>query len=431
MASMNGVLVDQLIDAQQRTVSPRVFWDPDVYWTEQEQIFGHCWLYVGHESQIPQPGDFLTNTMGQESVIVCRDLEGQVRVFVNSCRHRGMRICRVDAGNTRLLQCPYHGWTYNLQGNLLGHEKEGGGGVFAGIDRAQWGLLQVPRVESYRGLIFACFDPHVQSLESYLGDIRWYLDLLLNRSAGGVVTLPGTHKWTANTNWKFASEQFSGDVYHVGAHESMFRMNMLPAGIFMQSQPTPKSFHVRTDNAHTWLSAEGAVPPGMLSPALGEFYARLKEGAQQRLTPQQCELVDGVHVGLIFPNLGIVSLLGMLTLRLWQPRSPNRMEIWSWAFVERDAPPEIAAQSRQIQDQTFSPAGIFEQDDLEMWEGCAESAQGFYRRRFPLNYQTGWRYNDRDPDKPGMIDELLSDRGCFGFYQRWRELMHNGAAQGR
>ena len=96
----------ELVDLEHQTVSPLVFVDPEVYRAEQERIFARCWLYVAHETQIPRPGDFVTNYMGQEQVIVCRDGEGQVRVFVNSCRHRGMRVCRTDEGHTRLFQCP-------------------------------------------------------------------------------------------------------------------------------------------------------------------------------------------------------------------------------------------------------------------------------------------------------------------------------------
>ena len=98
----------ELVDLEHQTVSPLVFVDPEVYRAEQEQIFARCWLYVAHETQIPRPGDFVTNYMGQEQVIVCRDGEGQVRVFVNSCRHRGMRVCRTDEGHTRLFQWKSH-----------------------------------------------------------------------------------------------------------------------------------------------------------------------------------------------------------------------------------------------------------------------------------------------------------------------------------
>src|SRR5260370_1155394 len=110
---------NELVDLEHRTVSPLAFTDPDVYRGEQDRIFARCWLYVAHDSQVPKAGDFVTNFMGEESVIVCRDGEGRVRVFVNSCRHRGMRVCRTDAGNTGTFQCPYHGWTYDVKGRLV------------------------------------------------------------------------------------------------------------------------------------------------------------------------------------------------------------------------------------------------------------------------------------------------------------------------
>ena len=109
-----------LIDLERRTVSPRVFSDPEVHQAEQERIFTRCWLYVGHESQLPNPGDFVAGFMGEEPVIVCRGPDRQVRVFLNTCRHRGMLVCRVEEGNAKFFRCPYHGWTYDLEGKLTG-----------------------------------------------------------------------------------------------------------------------------------------------------------------------------------------------------------------------------------------------------------------------------------------------------------------------
>jgi phenylpropionate dioxygenase-like ring-hydroxylating dioxygenase large terminal subunit len=167
---------DELVDLERRTVSPRVFTDPDVYRTEQERIFARCWLYVAHESQILRPGDFVTNTMGEEPVIVCRGADGRVRVLVNSCRHRGMRVCRTDAGHTRTFQCPYHGWTYDVQGRLVGVPQYQEA-YYGELKREDWGLLEVPRVDSYRGLIFASFARETESLDAYLGEMKWYLDV--------------------------------------------------------------------------------------------------------------------------------------------------------------------------------------------------------------------------------------------------------------
>jgi 3-phenylpropionate/trans-cinnamate dioxygenase subunit alpha len=135
------------------------------------------------------------NYLGEEPVIVCRDADRRVRVFINSCRHRGMRVCRTDAGNTRTFQCPYHGWTHDVQGRLVGVPQYQEA-YYGELKREDWGLLEVPQVESYRRFIFASFLEQVESLEAYLAEMKWYLDIVLNRTAAGWMMLPGMHKWS-------------------------------------------------------------------------------------------------------------------------------------------------------------------------------------------------------------------------------------------
>jgi len=413
-----------LVDRQRRTVSPRVFTDPEVYRAEQERIFARCWLYVAHESQIPQPGDFVTNYMGEEPVIVCRDNAGQVRVFVNSCRHRGMRICRTDAGNTRAFQCPYHGWTYDVRGRLIG-VPQAQEAYHGELKREDWGLPEAPRVEAYRGLVFASFDTAAESLDAYLGEMKWYLDALFNRSAGGWVVLPGVHKWSLKGNWKLAAEQFGGDNYHVMAgHESMARLGLFPAGKTSGDEPWTRDFEAVTDRGHGWINL--AIPdPPQVAEVLGPYLAQVRAQAQQRLQPAQASLIGCTHVGTIFPHCSVISFNGMTSIRLWHPRGPKRMEVWSWGLVERDAPAAVVAMARKMQILTFSPSGIFEQDDGEMWGQCVEAMGGVFRRQFPLNYQMGAGYGRRDPEKPGLIHPPSTEISVFAFHERWQTLMGN------
>ena len=127
------------------------------------------------------------------------------------------------------------------------------------LKREEWGLLEVPRVESYRGLIFASFDQEAESLDAYLGEMKWYLDVILDRTEGGLVTLPGVHKWTLKGNWKLAAEQFSGDNYHVMAgHESMARLGLFPEGKTSGDEPWTRDFEARTDKGHGWINL--AIP---------------------------------------------------------------------------------------------------------------------------------------------------------------------------
>ena len=107
---------DRMIDPEHGTISREIFVSPEFYRAELEKLFTRAWLFVGHASQIPNPGDFFVSRMAEESVILCRDTQGKVHVFLNSCRHRGMKVCRYEQGNTSLFVCPYHSWSYATDG---------------------------------------------------------------------------------------------------------------------------------------------------------------------------------------------------------------------------------------------------------------------------------------------------------------------------
>jgi 3-phenylpropionate/trans-cinnamate dioxygenase subunit alpha len=146
-------------------------------------------------------------------VLVVRDTAGQVRAFLNVCRHRGNRLCRADAGNAASFTCAYHGWTYQNDGRLTGvpYFKEA---YHSKLNRERWGLVPVARFDSYKGLFFATFDPEAPPLREYLGEMSWYIDTFVDRREGGI-EIVATHKWVMPCNWKFPAENFGGDAYHV------------------------------------------------------------------------------------------------------------------------------------------------------------------------------------------------------------------------
>src|ERR671935_2981928 len=136
-----------LVDSEAGLISREIFVNDEIYREELERVFARCWLFIGHESQIPNPGDFLVSSMGEESVILCRDRGGRIHVFLNSCRHRGMKVCRYDEGNTVEFLCPYHGWSYGTDGSLVGVPffKDA---YAEQLDKSCWGLIEVARMEN-------------------------------------------------------------------------------------------------------------------------------------------------------------------------------------------------------------------------------------------------------------------------------------------
>src|SRR5262249_37100356 len=158
-------------------------------------------LFVGHESQVANPGDFFASRMGGESVILCRDKQRRIHVFLNTCRHRGMKVCRYDEGNTPLFSCPYHNWSYATDGRLVGvpqHRQ-----LSADLDRSQWLLIEVPRMVNYKGTIWASWDPAAPDFVDYLGSGKGHLDQVLDcrdGREGGSEVFGGVHKWVIPAN---------------------------------------------------------------------------------------------------------------------------------------------------------------------------------------------------------------------------------------
>ena len=407
-----------LVDFENGLVSRRIFIEPEIYEQELERIFARCWLFLCHETQIPEPGDFFTTYMAEDPILVVRDTEGQVHAFLNSCRHRGNRECRADMGNARTFACSYHGWTYANDGQLLGvpHRKDA---YYGELQRERWGLMPVAQLDSYKGFFFATFDAEAPSLRDYLGDMTWYFDYFYDRRAGGIEVIAGAHKWVIPCNWKFPAENLSGDAHH----PSWSHLSAVLSGF--DSGPTTKPESggriVSAGNGHGLICVgpnDASDPP---VPEMLAYEEEIRPEMYERLGPR-ARLIKPV-AGTVFPNFSMIHG-GSHTFRVWHPRGPDKIEAWSWHFVDKAAPPRIKELTRLAGTWVFSPSGAFEQDDMDNWQECTRTCRGVASRRMPMNTQMGLGHEGFDENlKAWASDFRFSESNARLFYRRWAEVM--------
>ena len=414
--------VQELIDERAAWVSRRAFLDRDVYDREQERIFQRCWLFLGHESQLPQPRDFFTTYMGEESVIVNRDRNGQLRAFLNTCRHRGMRVCRADRGNTAAFTCPYHAWTYDTTGALIGVPKFEEG-YYGELDKRDWGLLPVAQVDTYKGLIFGTFDPEAVALTEYLGDMAWYLDTILDRREGGTELVCGVHKWIMKANWKVAADNNSGDWYHVySAHGSIPKIMPVPPDMPPIFADHEQRLQISPHPGHAMVGLLADTPEEAVrgtSPAVRDYYLSTLPEAIERLGPVRSRFA--FIAGVVFPNFGWIP--GSQSIRQFHPRGPEKMEVWSYCLVDKEAPQDVKDRMRRAYAQRFGPSGMFEQDDGENWSQVSASSRSSLARTLEFNYQMGLGHERSHPELPGEIGNDNAELTHRSFYRRWAQEM--------
>ena len=423
-------------DLEQGLLPVRVFNNQQIYDLELRRIFARSWVFIGHESEIPNPGDFAARYIGDDPFIFVRGNDGIIRVLLNSCRHRGAQVCRTEVGNAKSFTCPFHGWSYKNNGELDGvpAKREG----YRELNLSQWGLFAAPKVASYCGLVFANLDPDAVSFDEYLGSYKWYLDIQLKLSEGGMEVIGEPHRWIVDANWKQGAENFCGD----SSHTQMTHKSVIDVGIVDRAAagaPNKKfglhvhdcdGFAISIRQLEEGSSVFWNYPPDVTA----HFSTKRLSEAQYELAKRSI-----VHNGTVFPNFSFLHFgvtdseekpaAGYLSIRVWQPKGPGKTEIWNWIMAPKEASQAYKRRAYQVGMSSFGPSGSFEQDDVAVWPGVARSASTVFAEinNVKLNYQMGLgAMGDSQPiaDWPGPGTAIQSNAGEGGlrtFHRTWYE----------
>jgi phenylpropionate dioxygenase-like ring-hydroxylating dioxygenase large terminal subunit len=373
--------------------------------------------------------------LGSAPVVVVRDADGALHGLLNSCRHRGAKICRADSGNARNFVCPYHGWTYERSGRLVTttFDKH----FPKDFDFSLHGLARIPRLETYKGLIFGCWNADAIPLADYLGDIRWYIDPFLSRTQQGMEVLAPPHRWRAKSNWKVGALNFIGDSQHIlTTHVGPLTLDPVRAARAGFATAAENSFQVVTDEGHgctlTYLA------PGLPEDAY-QTHPRDLEPLYAKLLPaDQLQLLKRLRVivGTIFPNLSFIETqVGpaqkAVIVRQWQPVSGTEMEILSWVLAEKEASADYKAQVLRKGFHNFGAAGVFEQDDLELWASATYASNNPVAKQLPYSFHTALPYinaPEKDHKWPGRAFKPAdTEVAQLEFMRQWDRSMRAGS----
>jgi phenylpropionate dioxygenase-like ring-hydroxylating dioxygenase large terminal subunit len=355
----------------------RAFLDPAVFDLEMERVFGRLWIYVGHESQILHPGDFLTATIGRQPVVLCRHVDGSVHVLFNRCGHRGAMVVAEESGNAKQFRCAYHGWTFQTDGTVAGIPLANGYGTGALLDDPTLGMVSVPRSASYQGFVFASLAARGPSLDAFLGGIKTSIDEIVDRAPDGAVEIRGgCHRYVINANWKFQIENLC-DMYHPAfSHESTLRKD----GRQFERREGDAGAPIRGNDGRslafwdeTGMSAyaQGHSVQGPM-PRAGEpdteVYRRYRAALAARHGAANVDKVLTLtrHNTMIYPSLAIQSL--NLHVRTITPLAVDKTEVRVYPLHLKGAPEEMSRELIRFLNLTHAAGSFIQTDDVEMFE---------------------------------------------------------------
>ena len=420
MAGPTGLSVRDRIRPD--SVHGSLYTDPALFQLELERIWRRGWVYVGHESEVPRPNDFVMKSIGPEPLIMIRGKDGEIRLLHNRCPHRGNRVCMEEKGRSSVFMCPYHGWTFNTDGSLRAYPFPSG---YEGVDKERFGLGQVARVESYRGFVFASLAEDGPTLAEHLGSARDSIDLLCSNSPTGEIEVTaGFLKHKVKSNWKFVAENET-DGYHPSfVHGSIFQVADSGIGSLYNDKSDAVARYLGEGHSEIDLRPEFRKRGeplswfGTTAERLPDYVAQME--AAHGVDEARRIMIDGTPHTMIFPNLFIAEI----QLFVLQPTAVDEtvQHVTALQFKGAD---DLNKRMRQQTMGSVGPAGFLLADDAEMYERTQLGAQALDPEWLFLGRGTGRERADEDGF---LVGDATDETPSRGFWRHYADLMSDGAA---
>jgi phenylpropionate dioxygenase-like ring-hydroxylating dioxygenase large terminal subunit len=392
-----------------------LYTDPSIFAEELRKIWYRSWVFVGHETEVAQPGDYVRKRLGLQDVIMTRDRDGQLHLLLNRCAHRGNQVCSDAKGNASAFRCPYHGWTYRNNGELVGFP------FFKGYGQRKLDLAlgRVPRVDSYHGFVFGSFATEGPTLLEHLGGAAGEIDRLVHMSPEGRVELTaGWLQHRTQANWKLLAENETDGYHPQFVHGSIFGVTGSTIGALYSDSSTAVTRDLGNGHSENDLRPEFrkfAEPLrwfGTTESRVPDYVSAMR--AKYGVDAERILIEGGPHV-MVFPNLFIAEI----QIFNIQPVAVDQCVQYSTAVQL----PGAAELNRRMVSQcvgSVGPAGMLLADDTEMYErnqaGLASLTPEWLDVRRGLNRET---IDENGYTVGGATDET----GMRGFWRQYKSLM--------
>jgi phenylpropionate dioxygenase-like ring-hydroxylating dioxygenase large terminal subunit len=407
-----------------------LYTDPAIFELEMVKVFGGSWTFLGHESEIAKPNDFVSRRLGLRPLIITRDRDGKVHALMNRCSHRGATVCRLPSGSAKFFTCPYHGWGYTNQGELISVPGEGAYGEE--YKRSDYNLAHLPRVDSYRGFIFGTLNPEVGPLIEWLAGARPLLDQWLDRYPGTeIVVRSSAQRLVIRANWKMIYDN-AGDGYHPAySHQSLLEIAADRYGPEYDMQyfgksstdPDDSPLYVQSlGNGHTFLDqrpemhADSAWRRQRPQPSREAYENSLKSRVGEEEARELLEVAIGSGMNLtIFPNLLNVGN----QLQVLEPLAVDRAQVNWYGTTLSGVPDEINVLRMRTQED-FPALG--DVDDNANFEAC-QAGLAIPEMEW-VDISRHLRTKREKVDAHGIITgPVTDDLHMRSYYKEWKRLM--------